>query len=96
MGGFVPAMIPHEPALALQQSPSLRHGSPTSRQPEATWQTWPKVAVVTHRREQQLEPPAQLCPSTRQPPEPMLMSTAQVPAVLPAAIVHRPVQQSVP
>lgn len=41
-------------------------------------------------------PPLHASPSTEQPPTPPVGSAEQVPAVLPAGIVHRLVQQSEP
>jgi hypothetical protein len=103
MGGFEPAMMlqtmlpaPGPPTGPPQQSVLFEQASPMTRQPLATWQTWPPVPVVTQRRLQQLVPLVQLSPSTWQPPEPPALRSAHVPAVLPAGIVQRPLQQVVP
>jgi hypothetical protein len=102
MGGFVPAIMLHvmlpapgPPTGPPQQSVSLVQMSPTTRQPLATWQVRPPVAVVAHSRLQQLVPSVQDCPSTLQLPEPVPLNAVQVPAVFPAALVHAPLQQSV-
>jgi hypothetical protein len=101
MGGLVPAMMLHvifpapgPPTGPPQQSVSLRHRSPITRQPLATWQTCPPVAVDAHSRLQQFEPPLHDCPSRLQPPEPVLLSTSHTPAVLPLAMRQKPEQQS--
>jgi hypothetical protein len=101
IGGFEPATMlqtmlpaPGPPTLGPpQQSSSFVQASPMTRQPLATWQTWPPVPVVTQRRLQQFVPPVQASPSTLQPPEPPALSTLQVPAVWPVAIVQMPLQQ---
>jgi hypothetical protein len=63
MGGFVPAMIVHlmlpapgPPTGPPQQSVSFEQASPMTRQPLATWHTWPPVFVPTQRRLQQFVP----------------------------------------
>jgi hypothetical protein len=103
MGGFEPAMILHvmlpapgPPTGPPQQSMSFVQASPMTRQPLATWHTWPPVPVVTQRRLQQLVPPVHVCPSTSQPPEPPALSWAQVPTVLPDGTVQMPLQQVLP
>jgi hypothetical protein len=103
MGGFVPAMMlqvmlpaPGPPTGPPQQSVSFVHASPMTRQPLATWQTWPPVAVSTHRRLQQPVPSEQVWPSTLQPPDPVDLRSEHVPAVAPAAIVQTPLQHAVP
>jgi hypothetical protein len=67
-----------------------------TRQPLATWQTWPPVPVSMQRRLQQFVPPVQVSPSTEQPPEPPALSCEQVPAVFPEAIVQMPLQHVLP
>ena len=52
--GLVPeTMLQVTPAPPPQQSPSWAQMSPVTRQPLATWQTWPPVEVATHSRLQQ-------------------------------------------
>jgi hypothetical protein len=101
IGGLVPAMIwhvmlpePGPPTGPPQQSVSLLQRSPTTRQPLATWQMWPPVAVSAHRRLQQLVPPVHACPSTEQLPEPVAFKVWQTPADLPVAIRQELEQQS--
>ena len=103
MGGFEPGTMlqtmlpaPGPPTGPPQQSVLFVHASPTTRQPLATWQTCPPVAVATQRRLQQFVPPEQTVPSTSQPPEPPTLRSAHVPAVLPAAMLQTPVQQVEP
>ena len=103
IGGFEPAMMLHvmlpapgPPTGPPQQSVSFVHASPMTRQPLATWQTWPPVPVSTQRRLQQFVPPVQVSPSTWQPPEPPALSWPHVPAVLPEAMLQIPLQQVVP
>jgi hypothetical protein len=55
---------------------------------------WPPVLVGTHSRLQQFVPSAQPSPSSMQDPAPVEVTDAQVPAVIPAAIVQSPAQQS--
>jgi hypothetical protein len=102
IGGLVPATMLHTmlpapgpPTGPPQQSVDLVHTSPITRQPLATWQVRPPVAVVAQRRLQQLVPSVHAWPSTSQPPEPVLLKAPHVPAVFPAPTLHTPLQQSV-
>jgi hypothetical protein len=101
-GGLVPAAMlqvvsfaPGRPELGPpQQSVDLVHRSPIRRQPLAGVQVWAPVAVGAQVRLQQFPQPGQGSPSIMQPPEPVVMRTAQVPAVPPAGMVQTPEQQS--
>jgi len=80
IGGLVPAMMLHvmfpapgPPTGPPQQSASRLQISPTTRQPLATWQMCPPVAVATHSRLQQVVPLVHVWPSTLQPPDPVLV-----------------------
>jgi hypothetical protein len=103
IGGFDPGTrlqtmlpAPGPPTGPPQQSVSFEQASPMTRQPLATWQTWPPVAVSTQSRLQHVVPLEQVCPSTLQPPEPPALSSPHVPAVLPVGIVQTPEQQVAP
>jgi hypothetical protein len=103
MGGFVPATMLHlmlpapgPPTGPPQQSVSFEHASPMTRQPLATWQTWPPVAVATHRRLQHVVPLVHDWPSTLQPPEPPALRSPHTPTVLPLATLQMPLQQVAP
>jgi hypothetical protein len=102
-GGFelgirsqVTELAPGSPvAPPPQQSSSLVQVSPITRQPLAGMQARPPVLVGAHTRLQQLVHPWHGSPSTVQPPDPVDMSTPQVPAFDPMTRLHTPVQQSV-
>jgi hypothetical protein len=68
--------------------------SPTTRQPCATWQTWPPVLVGTQSRLQQFVPLAQAWLSSEHCPAPVVDAAVHVPAVIPVAIVQSAEQQS--
>jgi hypothetical protein len=102
-GGIVPVPSTHvmfpepgPPTGPPQQSVSLVQMSPTTRHPEATWQTWPPVLVGTQSRLQQSVPSAHACPSTRHWPAPVVATAEHVPTFAPDAIEHSPEQQSLP
>jgi hypothetical protein len=101
MGGLVPAMMLHvmlpapgPPTGPPQQSVSFEQASPMTRQPLATWQMCPPVPVSTQRRLQQVVPSVHAWLSTLQPPEPVDLRSAHVPAVLPAGMVQIPLQHA--
>jgi hypothetical protein len=85
---------PGPPIGPPQQSVSFVQMSPTTRHPCATWQMCPPVLVGTQSRLQQPVPPVHAWPSSEHSPAPVVLTTMHVPAVIPAAIVQRLVQQS--
>jgi hypothetical protein len=78
-------------SLMLQQASVESQKSPVMRQPPAGWHTLAPLPGSTHRREQQLDGPAQGLPPWTQPPG----GSTQRPGA-PALVSHRPEQQSVP
>src|SRR5262249_8041377 len=77
-----------------QQSLSSLHVSPTSRQPLATWQMMPPFGIWAQTRLQQVPLPLPGSPAIVQSPVPPTESDRQEPAVAPAGISQRSVQQS--
>ncbi|HKA86030.1 MAG TPA: hypothetical protein VKE22_00140 [Haliangiales bacterium] len=67
-----------------------------TRQPFAVWHTREPPDTGTQSRLQQLVPSAHGSPSTMQPPDIVLESVPQVPALAPEAMLQTLVQQSAP
>jgi hypothetical protein len=81
--------------LAPQQSLLTLQASPTTRQPEATWQACPPNAVMAQLLLQHMVLSEQPSPSTLQLPAPVETITWHSPT-LPAVPEQIPVQQSAP
>jgi hypothetical protein len=66
------------------------------RQPAASWHTLPAPGIGLQTRLQQVVPLEHGSPSSRQPPEPKLASSAHRPGLVAEAPLQRPEQQSLP